>query len=148
MGEAEDRTTLGYYAGHAQEYFERTAGVDMSSVYVPFEAHLHDNSRILDLGTGSGVQFSSWERSLHRGEDDFHATVLLSPLSRLVRGNRPVHGVPGNREAIGIHPHGPEGPSHSSRAGRGEAQVVMINSSGGLREGLVVRMAFHGFLNV
>lgn len=46
--------TNNYYQNHAQAFFSDTIGVDMSSLYVPFVAHLAPGARVLDAGCGSG----------------------------------------------------------------------------------------------
>lgn len=46
--------TINYYQNHAQAFFANTIGVDMSSLYAPFIAHLVPGARVLDAGCGSG----------------------------------------------------------------------------------------------
>lgn len=46
--------TINYYQHHAQAFFSDTIGVDMSSLYAPFVAHLAPGARVLDAGCGSG----------------------------------------------------------------------------------------------
>ncbi|MDU7506251.1 MAG: methyltransferase domain-containing protein, partial [Clostridia bacterium] len=46
--------TINYYQNHAQAIFADTIGVDMSSLYAPFIAHLAPGARVLDAGCGSG----------------------------------------------------------------------------------------------
>jgi SAM-dependent methyltransferase len=46
--------TINYYQNHAQAFFADTIGVDMSSLYAPFVAHLAPGARVLDAGCGSG----------------------------------------------------------------------------------------------
>ena len=46
--------TINYYQNHAQAFFADTIGVDMSSLYAPFIAHLVPGARVLDAGCGSG----------------------------------------------------------------------------------------------
>ena len=46
--------TINYYQHHAQAFFSDTIGVDMSSLYAPFIAHLAPGACVLDAGCGSG----------------------------------------------------------------------------------------------
>lgn len=46
--------TINYYQNHAQAFFSDTIGVDMSSLYTPFIAHLAPGACVLDAGCGSG----------------------------------------------------------------------------------------------
>ena len=43
-----------YYNKNSKIFYEQTVDVDMESLYQPFLRYLHQNSKILDLGCGSG----------------------------------------------------------------------------------------------
>ena len=45
---------LNYYNQNAQEFFDNTVEVDMSSLYQAFEAHLPKHADVVDAGCGSG----------------------------------------------------------------------------------------------
>lgn len=47
-------TTLDYYNRNAENYALSTRNVDVSDLYIDFEACLNPNTRILDLGCGRG----------------------------------------------------------------------------------------------
>ncbi|MBO2915637.1 class I SAM-dependent methyltransferase [Enterobacter sichuanensis] len=46
--------TLHYYQNHAQDFFDGTVNVDMTSLYEAFTQHLPHGARVLDAGCGSG----------------------------------------------------------------------------------------------
>jgi SAM-dependent methyltransferase len=48
------RSTLAFYELHAREYFDRTVGADLESLYDRFFASVKPGGRVLDLGSGSG----------------------------------------------------------------------------------------------
>lgn len=58
--------TLDYYDDHADEFIERTAGVDMSHVYEPFLELVPPGGRILDAGCGSGRDAAEFTRRGYR----------------------------------------------------------------------------------
>jgi 2-polyprenyl-3-methyl-5-hydroxy-6-metoxy-1,4-benzoquinol methylase len=62
---ATDPTTT-FYERHAQEYFARTVGADMSALYDRFLPHVRPGGRILDLGCGSGRDLKAF---IERGFD-------------------------------------------------------------------------------
>ena len=45
---------MNYYNKHAKEYINKTKDVDMKEYYEVFESYLKPNSKILDVGFGSG----------------------------------------------------------------------------------------------
>lgn len=45
---------MNYYNKHAKEYINNTKDVDMKEYYEVFESYLNHNSKILDVGFGSG----------------------------------------------------------------------------------------------
>ena len=45
---------MNYYNKHAKEYIQFTIDVDMKEYYEIFESYLKPNSKILDVGFGSG----------------------------------------------------------------------------------------------
>ena len=45
---------MNYYDKHAKEYIINTKDVDMKEYYEVFESYLKPNSKILDVGFGSG----------------------------------------------------------------------------------------------
>lgn len=45
---------MSYYNNHAKEYIDNTKDVDMKEYYEVFESYLKPNSKILDVGFGSG----------------------------------------------------------------------------------------------
>ena len=47
-------STVSFYNNHAQDFIEGTLSVDVSHLYAEFESHLSDESRVLDVGCGSG----------------------------------------------------------------------------------------------
>ncbi|WP_111859016.1 class I SAM-dependent methyltransferase [Acinetobacter sp. CFCC 10889] len=47
-------TTLDYYNKNSKIFYEQTVNVDIGSLYQPFLRYIHQNSKILDLGCGSG----------------------------------------------------------------------------------------------
>ncbi|WP_326469819.1 class I SAM-dependent methyltransferase [Enterobacter wuhouensis] len=46
--------TLHYYQNHAQDFFDGTVNVDMTSLYEAFTQHLPHGAQVLDAGCGSG----------------------------------------------------------------------------------------------
>jgi SAM-dependent methyltransferase len=46
--------TINFYQTNAQQFFDSTVNVDMSSLYAAFTEHLAPNARVLDAGCGSG----------------------------------------------------------------------------------------------
>lgn len=46
--------SMNYYNKHAKEYIQNTKDVDMKEYYDVFESYLKVNSKILDVGFGSG----------------------------------------------------------------------------------------------
>lgn len=46
--------TLHYYQKHAQDFFDGTVNVDMTSLYEAFTQHLPHGAQVLDAGCGSG----------------------------------------------------------------------------------------------
>jgi SAM-dependent methyltransferase len=53
-------STVDYYESHAREYFERTVGADLSSVYNVFLKYVRPGGRILDAGCGSGRELKAF----------------------------------------------------------------------------------------
>ncbi|WP_206750298.1 class I SAM-dependent methyltransferase [Aliidiomarina minuta] len=49
-----DDATLNYYREHAREVFERYEAVEQSSIAAHFLSSLQPNSRVIDVGAGSG----------------------------------------------------------------------------------------------
>jgi len=49
-----DNQTLEYYGANAADFYDGTVNVDMSSLYIHFEAYLKPDMHIMDLGCGSG----------------------------------------------------------------------------------------------
>ena len=45
---------MNYYSKHAKEYINNTKDIDMKEYYDVFESYLKPNSKILDVGFGSG----------------------------------------------------------------------------------------------
>jgi SAM-dependent methyltransferase len=46
--------TINYYEQNAEDFYNRTVGVDLGQVYDKFLEHIPDNGHILDAGCGSG----------------------------------------------------------------------------------------------
>ena len=46
--------TINYYNKNAEDFFRNTVNVSLEEIYIKFEKYLSENSRILDLGCGSG----------------------------------------------------------------------------------------------
>lgn len=49
-----NNTITNYYNEHAKQFNDSTYEVDMTALYCPFLAYIHDSGYILDLGCGSG----------------------------------------------------------------------------------------------
>lgn len=82
--------TARFYESHAQEYFARTVGADMSALYDRFLPHVRPGGRILDLGCGSGRDLRAFRE---RGFDA--CGIDASPtLAKLATGHSGVSCVP------------------------------------------------------
>lgn len=82
--------TARFYESHAQEYFARTVGADMSALYDRFLPHVRPGGRILDLGCGSGRDLRAFRE---RGFDA--CGIDASPtLAKLATGYSGVSCVP------------------------------------------------------
>lgn len=78
-------STIRFYEDHAQEYFDRTIGADLSHLYAPFLMHIPPGGRILDAGCGSGRDLKVFRQ---RGFDPvgIDAAPTLAILAEQVSG--------------------------------------------------------------
>lgn len=78
-------TTLEYYQNNAQNFFDGTVEVDMSSLYDKFTSHLPKGACVLDAGCGSGRDALAF-RLMGYKVDAFDACPELVTLARQYSG--------------------------------------------------------------
>jgi SAM-dependent methyltransferase len=83
-------STLGFYEENAQNFFDRTFGLDMTNLYPPFLERLPEGAHILDAGCGSGRDAKAFIEKGYQvtGMDAAEAMVKLA---RRVTGLPIVH---------------------------------------------------------
>ncbi|HCM9620691.1 TPA: class I SAM-dependent methyltransferase [Enterobacter cloacae subsp. cloacae] len=73
--------TLHYYENHAQDFFDGTVNVDMTSLYEAFTQHLPHGARVLDAGCGSGRDAKAFHEMGYQ-VDAFDASSAMVELAR------------------------------------------------------------------
>jgi SAM-dependent methyltransferase len=81
------RSTIAFYEGHAQEYFDRTVSADLGPLYGRFLQYVKPGGRVLDLGSGSG-------RDLKALRDRGYATLGIDASPSLAKLAAAFSGVP------------------------------------------------------
>lgn len=73
--------TLHYYQNHAQDFFDGTINVNMTSLYEAFTRHLAPGARVLDAGCGSGRDAKAFHEMGYQ-VDAFDASSAMVALAR------------------------------------------------------------------
>lgn len=73
--------TLHYYQNHAQDFFDGTVNVEMTSLYEAFTQHLPHDARVLDAGCGSGRDAKAFHEMGYE-VDAFDASSAMVELAR------------------------------------------------------------------
>jgi len=90
-----------YYNHNAQQFFTETFGLDMSNIYSRFLEKLSLDSRILDMGCGSGRDALYFHNKGYR-VDAFDASLEMVKLASLATGLRIKHSTFQTYEAVHI----------------------------------------------